>query len=266
MTKRLWLFIPLLLIISACAPSQTSQPGVYPFVVTLTTPPPDFPTAAITPTAARAAFTPLPGDTSTQIPSPTAITPPATGIGPTTTAFPTPFIPTETYIPYIVTPTETLLPPLELPTEQSRPPALLGWTGLPTYSADSDPGLLFRVDYDPDIWAQTLGNFGDIVLANRQIPYCTITPWSGRGLPVDWKVVHEFRIIGSASFDVNTVSAQGVVKFVSYVGGDQHVLTGFQVTFDNQSDTCLQAAEAVFGTLRSYAAIPTATSATSPTP
>ena len=124
---------------------------------------------------------------------------------------------------------------------------------------DSDPGLLFRVDYDPDVWAQTRGNFGDIVLGNRQIEYCTITPWAGRGLPVDWKVEHEFRIIGSASFDVNIVIEQDVVKFVSYVGGDTRVLTGFQVSFNEQKDKCLQDAEAIFGTLRSFSAIPTAT-------
>jgi len=157
------------------------------------------------------------------------------------------------------TPTETLLPPLDLPTEKPLAPALVAWTGLPTYLGDSDPGRLFRVDYDPDLWAQTESNFGEIVLANRQIEYCTITPWSGRGLPVDWKVTHEFRYIGSASFDVNIVTYQGVVKFVTYVGGDRRVLTGFQVSFNDQTETCLQHAEAIFGTLRSYAAVPTST-------
>jgi hypothetical protein len=136
---------------------------------------------------------------------------------------------------------------------------LVAWTGLPTYPGDSDPGLLFRVDYDPDVWAQTEGNFGDIVLGNREIEYCTVTPWSGRGLPGDWKVEHEFRYIGSAAFDVNTVTFQGVVKFVSYVGGDRRVLTGFQVSFNDQKEQCLQAAEAIFGTLRSLSAIPTIT-------
>ena len=278
MLKRLFLLIPLFLIISACAPGLAKQPAALPFIVTLTTPPPDFPAVASTPAATLAAETALPSETAIPLsPTPTEFS------APTLMATPTPFdlsptasqtapaisttpAPTETYIPYLATATETLLPPLELPTEQSRPPALLGWTGLPTYPADSDPGLLFRMDYDPDLWAQTAGNFGDIVLANRQIPYCTITPWTGRGLPVDWKVVHEFRNIGSAAFDVNSVTAQGVLKFVSYVGGDHHVLTGFQVTFDTQSDACLQAAENVFGTLRSYAAVPTATPATSPTP
>ena len=167
--------------------------------------------------------------------------------------------PAPTFTPFVPTPTETLLPPLELPTERRNAPALVVWTGLPTYPGDSDPGLLFRVDYDPDVWAQTEGNYGDIVLGNRQIEYCTITPWGGRGLPADWKVEHEFRYIGSAAFDVSTVTFQGVVKFVSYVGGDRHVLTGFKVSFDAQKDKCLQDAEAIFGTLRSFSAVPTVT-------
>jgi hypothetical protein len=176
----------------------------------------------------------------------------------TATAEPT-STPAPSFTPVLPTPTETLLPPLELPTERRNPPALVAWTGLPTYPGDSDPGLLFRVDYDPDLWAQTEGNFGGIVLGHRGIEYCTLTPWSGRGLPGDWKVEHEFRYIGSAAFDVNTVTFQGEVKFVSYVGGDRHVLTGFQVSFMEQKDQCLQDAEAVFGTLRSFAAQPTVT-------
>ena len=293
MIKRLLLLVTFSLIVSACAPA--TQPALMPFVITLTTPPPNFPSIVNTPSVpeptATAYFSPTidtgptatayssptidTGPTATAYSSPTIDTgptatayssPTAVEVSPTTTVFPTPFLPTETYIPYLATPTETQLPPLELPTEQLKPPTLLPWSGLPTYLADSDPGMLFRVDYDPKAWAQTAGNFGDIVLANRQIPYCILTPWSGRGLPVDWKVAHEFRNIGSASFDVNTVSSQGVLKFVSYVGGDHHVLTGFQVTFDTQSDACLQAAETVFGTLRSYAAVPTATPLSSPTP
>jgi hypothetical protein len=167
-----------------------------------------------------------------------------------------------TVIPYVPTPTETLLPPLDLPTERPHAPALVPWTGQPSYPGDSDADLLFRVDYDPDLWAQTEGNYGDIVLGNRRLEYCTITPWTGRGLPVDWKVVHEFRYIGSASFDVNTITAQDIIKFVTYTGGDGHILSGFQVSFQDQRDQCLLEAEAIFGTLRSYAAVPTAT----PTP
>jgi hypothetical protein len=72
-------------------------------------------------------------------------------------------------------------------------------------------------------------------------------------------VTHDFRTIGSAAFDVNTITSQGLVKFVSYVGGDQKVLTGFQVSFNENKDQCLQEAEVIFGSLRSFAAVPTAT-------
>jgi hypothetical protein len=73
------------------------------------------------------------------------------------------------------------------------------------------------------------------------------------------KVEHDFRTIGSADFDVNTITQQGVVQFVAYVGGDRHILTGFQVAFEEQQDQCIQDAELIFATLRSLAAIPTAT-------
>ena len=254
--KRLTLVTFLVLFfLSACgapatmapaAPAATTAPELpgLPFVVTLSpgakplNPSLKTPKPSITEPAALA-----PVQATATRPSP---------VPPTSTSAPT-------ITPFVPTPTETLLPLLELPTERKNAPALVVWTGEPTYPGDSDPGLLFRVDYDPDIWAQTEGNFGDIVLGNRQIDYCTITPWGGRGLPVDWKVEHEFRYIGSASFDVSTVTFQDVVKFVSYVGGDRHVLTGFKVSFNDQKDKCLQEAEAIFGTLRSLSAVPTIT-------
>jgi len=149
------------------------------------------------------------------------------------------------------TPTETLLPLLELPTERPFASSRVAWTGLPTYPADSDPGLLFRVDYDPDLWAQTEGNFGEIVLAHRQIPYCTITPWTGRGLPAGLKVEYEFRVIGGANFEVHIITRQGELEFVAYIGGDRKILTGFQVSFEEQKEKCIQDAEAIFATLRS---------------
>ncbi len=243
--KRLALVTVLLLFwLSACgAPAATEMPNL-PFVITVS---PEV----------------KPFNAPLQSPEPSPTEPAALQPVQATATQPSPVPPTATKVPtstlVVPTPTETLLPPLELPTQRQNAPALVPWTGLPTYPADSDPGLLFRVDYDPDLWAQTEGNFGDIVLGNRQIEYCTITPWEGRGLPVNWKVEHEFRYIGSASFDVSTVTYQGETQFVSYVGGDRRVLTGFQVSFNEQKEPCLQAAEAIFGTLRSLSAIPTIT-------
>ena len=273
MKRLLVLLFSLLFLLSACgAPAMATEAPAAPT---------DAPAATEAPVVATAEpdlpnlpffVTLTPGKSLIQQPNatsaPAATEPPALPSSPLATpthlATSIPFTANPTFTSEPSTPTETLLPALELPTERANAPALVAWTGLPTYLGDSDPGLLFRVDYDPDLWAQTEGNFGDIVLGNRQMPYCTVTPWSGRGLPADWKVTHDFRYIGSASFDVNTVTYQGIVKFVSYVGGDGHVLTGFQVSFNEQKDECLLAAEAILGTLRSFAAVPTLTPTTLP--
>lgn len=154
------------------------------------------------------------------------------------------------------TPTETLLPLLELPTERPFAPSRTAWTGAPTYPSDSEPGLLFRVDYDPRAWALTEDNFGVTVLAHRQIPYCILLPWSGRGLPAGLRVEHEFRTIGGANFDVHTITREGALEFVAYVGGDRKIITGFQVAFEQQKEQCIEQAETVLATLRSSPAAP----------
>jgi hypothetical protein len=163
-------------------------------------------------------------------------------------------------------PTETLLPPIEIPTEKPNMPSFIVWTGEPTYPGDSEPGRLFRVDYDPDVWAQTKDNFEQVVLAHRTIAYCTISAWSGRGLPPDAKVEHIFGQVGDVPFDINYVTMQGTVKFVAYVGGDKRLLTGFQVSLTDQKDQCLLDAEAILATLRSFVAEPTITPTFTPEP
>jgi len=115
------------------------------------------------------------------------------------------------------------------------------------------------VDYDPDLWVQTTDNFGQIALAHRQIEYCTIIAWSGRGLPSDAQVTHESRQVGNVYYDINTVTVGDAVKYVAYIGGDKRLLTGFQVSFQDQQEQCLQDAETILATLRSFAAEPTIT-------
>ena len=222
--------------LAACAPAAT--PFALPYVVTVTE------ADTLTPALGQPALsTPLAQDTDTDTPAPQET--------PTIDLSATPAEPTAT---------DTLLPPLELPTEKSIVPAQLAWTGEPTYAGDSQPGRLFRLDYDPSTWAQTGGDYGDVVLAHRQIQYCTITPWSGRGLPADWKVEHSFHQLGNVPYDVNSViGPDGALKYVTYVGGDQILLTGFQVAFQEQQDKCIQDAETVLATLRSFAAQPTIT-------
>lgn len=238
----------LAVLVSACAPAAATELPAIPFIVTIT------PKMIIQPTELIALNTattqPTSAPTNTQQALPSMPSPTALATNPT-------------YTPYVVAPTETLLPKLELPTTQPGP-ALAAWTGLPTYQGDTDPGLLFHVDYDPQIWAQTEGNFGEIVLAHRQIEYCTISRWAGRGLPMDWKVSHDFRVIGAAAFDVNTVTAQSELKFISYIGGNQQLQTGFQLLFNAQVENCIQDAETVLGTLRAFSGIPTITPGPTP--
>ena len=160
------------------------------------------------------------------------------------------FTPEPTYTPS-VTPTETPLPPLELPTEMVNAPALLVWDGKPTYLGDLQPGFYFRVSYDPNLWALTADQFGYPAIGHRNIPYCVISVTSGRGLPPDISVEHDILYTGNVTFNVGTAYEGGVKKFVTYTGGDGRIITGFEVSFEEQSDKCIADAVTVLSTLRS---------------
>jgi hypothetical protein len=149
------------------------------------------------------------------------------------------------------TPTETPLPPLELPALLPNLPSLLAWDGKPTYLGDSKPGFDFRVLYDPDVWALTEDQFGYPALGNRNISYCVISITSGRGLPANISVEQDIIYAGKVTLYVGTAYEKGVKKFVTYTGGDGIVVTGFMVSFNDQADECLTAAETVITTLRS---------------
>jgi hypothetical protein len=147
--------------------------------------------------------------------------------------------------------TDTPLPTLDLPTEAINAPAQMVWDGVPTYLGESLPGYAFRVIYDPDLWALTTDQFGFPALAHRQVPACVISVTSGRGLPGNMNVEHEMLPIGNVTFDVGKVSENGVLKFVTYTGGDGTIITGFAVSFEELRDECLLDAEAVLSTLKS---------------
>ena len=149
------------------------------------------------------------------------------------------------------TPTDTPLPTLELPTEVVNPPAKLVWDGAPTYPGESTPGYAFRVTYDPELWALTTDQFGFPALGHRNIAGCVISVTSGRGLPGDMSVEHDVLYTGNVTFDVGKVSENGVLKFVTYTGGDGTIITGFEVTFEDQVDECLADAVTVLSTLTS---------------
>jgi hypothetical protein len=162
---------------------------------------------------------------------------------------------TETSVPQatqaLSVPTDTPLPTLDLPTEAVNAPAQMVWDGMPTYLGESLPGYSFRVKYDPDLWALTTDQFGFPALAHRQIPTCVISVTSGRGLPGNMSVEHDTLQAGNIMFDVGKVSENGVLKFVTYTGGDGTIITGFQVSFEELADECLLDAETVIATLRS---------------
>ncbi len=241
MTRRAaWLCVLFALLLAACGPLAS------PFIAEVTS------TPLASPRIAQAQASPTLAFTPTALPSDT----------PAPSATPRLILPTGTSTLEL---TDTPLPPLRLPTESFNALALAAFIGLPTYPGDSQPGLMYRLDYAPNLWAQTEGNYGAIVLAHRTIPYCTITPWAGRGLPMGWKVEHTFLPLGNLFFDKGTVtSPDGQLQFVTYTGGDKQIQTGFQVTFKDQPDACVAAAETVFTTLRSIVATPTVTPTLTP--
>ena len=200
--------------------------------------------------AAAPAPTEAPAPVETEAPPPTeppafqSLEVPTSKPAATETAQP---LPTLTQI--LSTPTDTPLPTLELPTEVINPPARAVWDGAPTYPGDSTPGYAFRLSYDPDFWALTTDQFGFPALAHRNLLGCVIAPTSGRGLPANTAVEHNMLSFNSVTYDVAAVSENGVLKFVTYTGGDGTVITGFVVDFTTEAETCLAAAVGVLSTL-----------------
>lgn len=160
---------------------------------------------------------------------------------------------TSTSVPTQIAPTrtDTPLPTLELPTEVVNAPARMVWDGTPTYLGESAPGYAFRVSYDPEVWALTTDQFGFPALGHRNIPSCVISVTSGRGLPLTMSVEHDVIFADDIRFDVGNVYENGVLKFVTYTGGDGRIITGFQVTFDEQVEECRADAVMVLSTLTS---------------
>jgi len=225
MIRRIILILILVLAITSCAPAATAPSGDP-----LETEAPATEPAATEPPAFQSLEAPTrrPSvvNTSTPIPAPTQL---------------------------ISTPTDTPLPTLDLPTEMVNPPPRMVWDGMPTYPGDSTPGFAFRVSYDPEFWAVTTDQFGLPALAHRNISGCVISADSGRGLPATTTVDHEMLNFGTVTYDVATVSENGVKKFVTYTGSDGTITTGFVVDFTEDAESCL--AEAV-GVLSSLTSVP----------
>jgi len=224
MVRRIVTILILVLVISSCgAPAATEAPA---------------PAAAETeaPAATEEAATEAPLPEATEAPAEEPL------LAETST-------PAATQI--IQTPTDTPLPTLELPTEIVNAPMRMVWDGMPTYLGESIPGYSFRVTYDPDLWALTTDQFGFPALGHRNIPACVISVTSGRGLPLNMTVEHDVLNAGTITFDVANVYENGVLKFVTYAGGDGTIITGFEVSFEEQVDECRVDAVAVLSTLTS---------------
>lgn len=219
MLRRVFLILIFSFFLVSCggaAPAPTEAPVVPP-------------SATEAPTQPLIADTPTPADTSTPQPTNTPL--------PTSTPAPTS--------------TETPLPTLVLPTEVVNPPVRSVWDGTPTYPGDSASGYAFRVTYAPEVWALTLDQFGYPALGHRTLSGCVISVTSGRGLPPSMNVEHETLEAGDVIFDVGTAYENGVKKFATFTGGDGRIITAFQVSFLEESDSCLADAVVVLSTLRS---------------
>ena len=228
MFRRVIVILILVFLITACgAPAAATQAP-----------------ATQAPAATEALATQAPAATEApaiQATEPSATEPPAVQVPGTQAA--------ETPTPGIQT--DTPLPTLVLPTEAVHAPAQMVWDGAPTYLGESTPGYSFRVFYDPDLWALTTDQFGFPALAHRQVPACVISVTSGRGLPGNMTVEHDILHTENVNFDVGKVYENGVLKFVTYVGGDGTIITGFEVSFEKLADECLLDAETVVSTLQS---------------
>ena len=56
------------------------------------------------------------------------------------------------------------------------------------------------------------------------------------------------------TFDVGNVFENGVLKFITFTGGNTNIITGFQLDFEEQPDECRADAVAVLSTLTSVRA------------
>jgi len=216
MIQRIIIILILASVISSCGAAAATQLPATEAPVGTEVP--------VQPLVAESSPTAEPAETSTPQPTPTEIAP---------------------------TPTDTQLPALQLPTEAVNAPVKMVWDGAPTYLGDSQPGYSFRVTYDPDLWALTTDQFGFPAIGHRGIPYCVIAPTSGRGLSPSITVEHDILYFDKLFFEVNTASENGERKFVTYIGGDGTIFTGFEVTFAERADECIADAVAVLSTLKS---------------
>ncbi len=76
-----------------------------------------------------------------------------------------------------------------------------------------------------------------------------MAPTGGRGLPLNGTVTHDMRRLNGILYQINTAYVNGARQFVTYIGGNGVIYTGFQLTFADQADQCIADAESVLETL-----------------
>jgi hypothetical protein len=70
-------------------------------------------------------------------------------------------------------------------------------------------------------------------------------------MPANITVEHDVLYTDRVTFDVGVAFENGVKKFVTYTGGDGTIITGFEVSFQDQADACIADAVTVLSTLQS---------------
>jgi hypothetical protein len=70
-------------------------------------------------------------------------------------------------------------------------------------------------------------------------------------LPSSLTVEHDIWNTGEVTYDVGNVFENGALKFITYIGGNGTIITGFQVDFAERPDECRAYAVAVLATLTS---------------
>ena len=142
-------------------------------------------------------------------------------------------IPADTPTPSIPTPGEALIET---------------WTGKPNYP-ESAPGMLYQLQYDSNRWIFAENQFGQTVLSHLLINGCILSPTVGRGLPPNYIAESTFRTIEDLQFEVVTISENRIPRYMNYFGGDGTIFIGFQLSFQEYADVCIQEAESILATL-----------------
>lgn len=117
----------------------------------------------------------------------------------------------------------------------------------PQFTSTPKVPELFAVTFDANkwLWGVTEQNIG--ALMHRKIMRCNITLTAGHGLSPDWSVEHSHKVLGLEEFDVNAVSYEDRLQYITYCNS-WGFYNCFQVSVPDTSGVCVQDAEQVLAT------------------